>query len=219
MSHATPRHTPHKLAQTGGGRFLQYFLRGLIVVVPVAITLGTVYWFFDKVDGILRPYVVTRGMGLALLLVFILFVGWFSSFFLIKRLYRLVDGWLERMPVINFIYSSTRDFLEAFAGKKRRFTHAVLVNVLAEEVWLVGFLTDEDLEEFKLGGKYVSIYVPQAYNVAGQLYLVKRDRIRPIDHLSSAEVMKYAVSGGAVVLGNGHKPKAATLRAEPVTAA
>ena len=217
MSHSPPRHSPHKLAQSGGGKVLQYFLRGLIVVVPVAITLGAVYWFFDKVDGILRPYVATRGMGLALLLVFILFVGWFSSFFLIRRLYRLVDGWLERMPIVNFIYSSTRDFLEAFAGKKRRFTHAVLVNVMAEEVWLVGFLTDEDLEEFKLGGKYVSVYVPQAYNVAGQLYLVKRDRVRPIDHLSSADVMKYAVSGGAVVLGNGHKAKA-TLRTDPLAA-
>ena len=213
----TPRRTPKALAKTGGGRLLQYFLRGLILVVPIAITLGTVYWFFNKIDNLLHPYVTTRGMGILFLLVFTVGVGWFSSFFLIKRLYRLVDGWMERMPVINFIYSSTRDFLEAFAGKKRRFSHAVLVSVLAEEVWLVGFLTDEDLAEFKLGGKYVSVYVPQAYNVAGQLYLVKRDRVRPIDHLSSGEVMKYAVSGGAVELVTGHKPKPA-LEPEPAAA-
>jgi uncharacterized membrane protein len=49
-----------------------------------------------------------------------------------------------------------------------------------------------------LGAKFVSVYVPQAYNVAGQLYLVKRDRVKPIDHLSPPEVMRYAVSGGAV---------------------
>lgn len=216
MTTPKTRRSGHHLAKTGGGRLLQYLVRGLIIIVPVALTLSLVYWFLDKVDGILRPYVPTRGMGLVALLVIIVATGWFSSFFLIKRLYLLVDSWLERMPVINFIYSSTRDFLEAFAGKKRRFTHAVLVNVLAEEVWLVGFLTDENLEEFKLGGKYVSVYVPQAYNVAGQLYLVKRDRVRPIDHLSSAEVMKYAVSGGAVELLNGHKPKPAP---EPAPAA
>jgi len=195
-----------RLAKTTGGRLLQYFLRGLIVLVPVSLTFCILLWSFNKVDGILRPYVPTRGMGLALILVLVVTVGWVSSFFLMKRLYRVVDGWLEHTPVVNFIYSTTRDFLEAFAGKKRRFTHAVLVNVLAEEVWLVGFLTDENLEEFKLGGKYVSVYVPQAYNIAGQLYLVKRDRVRAIDHLSSAEVMKYAVSGGAVELMNG-KPK------------
>jgi uncharacterized membrane protein len=206
MTNPKTRRTPKHLAKTSGGRLLQYFLRGMIVVIPVGFTFSVVFWFLTKMDGILGPYFPTRGMGLLALLVLILSVGWISSFFLIKRLYRLVDGWLERMPIINFIYSSTRDFLEAFAGRKRRFTHSVLVNVLAEEVWMVGFLTDEDLEGFKLGGKYVSVYVPQAYNVAGQLYLVKRDRIRPIDHLSSPDVMKYAVSGGAVELTTGNKP-------------
>ena len=212
VTQSPPRHTPRALAKTGGGRLLQYFLRGLIVIVPLALTVSIVYWFLDRIDNLLHPYVTTRGMGVALLLAIIVVVGWFSSFFLIKRLYRLMDGWLERMPVINFIYSTTRDFLEAFAGKKRRFTHAVLVNVLAEEVWLVGFLTDENVEEFKLNGKYVSVYVPQAYNVAGQLYLVKRDRVRPIEHLSPAEVMKYAVSGGAVELVTDpkHRPALAT---------
>ena len=218
MIPAKRRHLVPHLAKTESGRLLQYFLRGLIVVVPVALTLSIIYWCFDKIDGILRPFVPTRGMGLVLIVVLIVAVGWVSSFFLIKRLYRLVDGWLERTPVVNFIYSSTRDFLEAFAGNKRRFTHAVLVNVLAEEVWLVGFLTDENLEEFKLGEKYVSVYVPQAYNVAGQLYLVKRDRVRPIEHLSPPDVMKYAVSGGAVELVTGGKPRPAP-RADPVPAA
>ncbi|MDB6093554.1 MAG: hypothetical protein JWM32_1116 [Verrucomicrobia bacterium] len=194
------RHRSAALAKSEGSRLLQYFLRGLIVVVPVALTFSIIYWVFDRIDGILRPYVETRGMGLALILVFIVAVGWVSSFFLIKRIFRTLNGWLEHTPVVNFIYSSLRDFLEAFAGKKRRFTHAVLVSVLADDVWLVGFLTDEDLDGFKLGSKFVSVYVPQAYNVAGQLYLVKRERIRPIDHLSPPEVMKYAVSGGAVEL-------------------
>ena len=205
MTTPKPRRSPKHLAKTGGGRLLQYFLRGIIVVVPEGMTFSIVYWFLTKMDGILGPYFTTRGMGLLALLTLILSVGWISSFFLMKRLYRLLDSWLERMPIINFIYSSTRDFLEAFAGKKRRFTHSVLVNVFAEEVWMVGFLTDEDLEGFKLGGKYVSVYVPQAYNVAGQLYIVKRERIRPIEHLASPDVMKYAVSGGAVELTTGNK--------------
>ena len=183
------------------GRFIpQHFLRGLTVLVPTAITLALLFWFFDKMDGILRPLVRTPGVGLALLLVIILFVGWISTFGTVKRFFRRFDVWLEHTPGVSFIYSSTRDFLEAFAGRKRRFTHSVLVSVLADEVWLVGFLTDEDLDGFKLGAQYVSVYVPQAYNVAGQLYLVKRERVRPIEHLSAADVMKYAVTGGAVEL-------------------
>lgn len=208
MTLPSRRRRTARLAKTEGGRLLQYFLRGLIVVVPAALTLSIVYWVFNRVDGILRPFVPTRGLGLLTILTFIVAVGWFSSFFLIKQMYRIVDGWLEHTPVVNFIYSSVRDFLEAFAGNKRRFTHAVLVNVFAEEVWLVGFLTDEDLSAFHLGEKFVSVYVPQAYNVAGQLYLVKRERVRPIEHLSSPEVMKYAVSGGAVeLLSPGKRPR------------
>lgn len=176
----------------------QYLLRGILVISPVLITVGTVYWLFHKVDGILAPYVMIPGLGLASLLAFVLLVGWISTFFIVKRIFRMVDHGLVHTPGVSFIYSSVRDFFEAFVGSKRRFTHAVLVNVLAEEVWLVGFLTDEDVGSFNLGGKYVSVYVPQAYNVAGQLYLVKRERVRPIEHLSSADVMKYAVTGGAV---------------------
>jgi uncharacterized membrane protein len=212
------RRTVH-LAKSEGGRLLQYFLRGLIVIVPVAITLSLVYWVFDRIDGLLRPYVATRGMGLLTILTFIVLVGWISSFFLIKQLYRIVDNWMEHTPVVNFIYSSVRDFLEAFAGKKRRFTNAVLVNVFAEDVWLVGFLTDEDLGAFRLGEKFVSVYVPQAYNVAGQLYLVKRDRVRQIEDLTPPEVMKYAVSGGAVELMSHAKARALPLDDEEPSAA
>ena len=168
--------------------------------MPVALTVTVLYWFFEKADGILRPLVGTPGLGLALLLTLVLLTGRISSFHFVKRLFRNFDGWLEHTPGVSFVYSSIRDFIEAFAGRKRRFTHSVLVNVLAEEVWLVGFLTDEDLSGFKLGAKFVSVYVPQAYNIAGQLYLVKRERVRPIEHLSSSDVMKYAVTGGALEL-------------------
>lgn len=190
-------HRPHQ------HRALQYFLRGLVVSVPVTITVAVVYWFFKKVDGLFNPFIQSTGLGALLVFSLIFGVGWLSFFPTSKRIFGHVDVWLEQTPGVSFIYTSTRDFLEAFAGNKRRFTHAVLVNVHAEEVWLVGFLTDEDLGGFKLGVKYVAVYVPQAYNVAGQLYLVKRENVRPIEHLAPADVMKYAVTGGAVELITG----------------
>lgn len=186
---------------------LRYFLRGLIVLVPVTVTLALLYWIFAKVDGIFQPYVQSTGLGALLVVSLIFAVGWISLFPVMKTVFGRVNIWLEQTPGVSFIYTSARDFLEAFAGNKRRFTHAVLVNVHAEEVWLVGFLTDEDLSGFKLGVKYVAVYVPQAYNVAGQLYLVKREHVRPIEHLAPADVMKYAVTGGAVELITGATAK------------
>jgi uncharacterized membrane protein len=176
----------------------QYFLRGILVIAPIFLTIALLLWLFRKVDGLLSPQVTTPGLGVACVLFAVVLVGWVSSFFIVRRVFGVFGQGMEKMPGVSFIYSSLRDFFEAFVGSKKRFTHSVLVNVFAEEVWTIGFLTDEEVESFGLGAKYVSVYVPQAFNVAGQLYLVKRDRIKPIDHLSPPEVMRYAVSGGAV---------------------
>jgi uncharacterized membrane protein len=181
-----PRLTPHFKVRHAG----EYFLRGILVIAPIVITLSFVYWVFNKLDGLLHPYVITPGMGFLVLLFIILLIGWMSTFYIVKRTFRLVGQGIELTPGISFIYTSVRDFFEAFVGHKRRFTHAVMVSITAEEVWQVGFLTDEKLSSFNLDDAYVSVYVPQAYNVAGQLYIVKRERIRPIEHLASADVMK-----------------------------
>lgn len=189
-----PRLTPHfQVRQTG-----EYLLRGVLVIAPILITVSFVYWIFRKLDGLLQPYVIAPGLGFVILLLFVLIVGWASTFYAIKRGFRIVGHGIEVTPGISFIYTSIRDFFEAFVGNKRRFTRAVLASVTTDEVWVVGFLTDENLGSFEMDDDYVSVYVPQAYNIAGQLYIIKRDRIRPIERLAPADVMKYAVTGGAV---------------------
>lgn len=189
-----PRLTPRFRWRNSG----QYFLRGVLVVAPLLITVSALAWSFNKVDGVLRPYLNVPGLGTITLLLVVVVIGWISTFQFVKHLSGFLGNAIEHTPGVSFIYTSVRDFFEAFVGNKRRFTNAVLVNVLADEVWLVGFLTDEEVERFNLGKDYVSVYVPQAYNVGGQLYLVKRNRLRPIEHLAPADVMKYAVTGGAV---------------------
>lgn len=181
-------------------RILRYLLQGIIILAPISVTVGIVYWLFDKVDGILRPYVNIPGLGFVIIVVFIIFVGWISSNFLMGSFISFFDQWMERTPVIKFIYSSTKDFFEAFAGDKKRFSRSVLANVFAEDVWIVGFLTDEEMSKFELGADKVAVYVPQAYNFAGQLYILPRSRVKKIDSISSGDVMKYAVTGGVVEL-------------------
>ena len=199
MSEIKPAHRPRRLTSKFHWRNSgQYFLRGVLVISPVLITVSALFWAFNRVDGILHPFVTRPGLGFASILLFIILVGWISTFWFIRRISRHAGNAIEHTPGVSFIYTSVRDFFEAFVGNKRRFTQAVLVDVMADEVWLVGFLTDEDPGSFNLGAAYVSVYVPQAYNVGGQLYLVKRSRVRPIENINSADVMKYAVTGGAV---------------------
>ena len=179
-------------------RIVGYFLQGFVILAPIAITAYTLYWLFERVDSILRPYLNIPGLGFFLIIISVILVGWISSNFLMGGLLNLFDQWMERTPGIKLIYTSTRDFFEAFAGNKRKFNNAVLANVLGPDVWIIGFVTDEELEKFELGADFVSVYVPQGYNFAGQLYILPREKVRKINKISSGDAMKYAVTGGVV---------------------
>jgi len=122
-------------------------------------------------------------------------IGYFSSFFITGRVVSFVDKILEKTPGIKHIYSTTRDFFEAFAGDKKKFTKNVLANVDDNDVWRFGFITRDDMEDFGLKD-YVTVYIPMAYSVAGNVYVIPKERIRPITNISAAQTMKFAVSGG-----------------------
>jgi uncharacterized membrane protein len=179
-------------------RIAGYFLQGFVILAPIAITAYALYWLFERVDSILRPYVNVPGLGFLLIIASVVVVGWISSNFLMGGLLNLFDQWMERTPGIKLIYTSTRDFFEAFAGNKRKFNKAVLANVLGPDVWVIGFVTDEELAKFEFGADKVSVYVPQGYNFAGQLYILPREKVKKIDKVSSGDAMKYAVTGGVV---------------------
>ncbi|OSZ80997.1 hypothetical protein CAP36_07110 [Chitinophagaceae bacterium IBVUCB2] len=181
-------------------QIIRFFIQGLIILAPIGITGYILYWLFDKVDSILRPYVNIPGLGFVIIIIFVILVGWVSSTFLMGSFLSFFDQWMERTPGIKFIYTSTKDFFEAFAGDKRKFNKAVLANVFSEDVWIIGFLTDEEMKKFEMGADKVAVYVPQAYNFAGQLYILPKDKVRKIEHITSGEAMKYAVTGGVVDL-------------------
>ncbi len=181
-------------------RLLRYFVQGLIILAPIGITLYAMYWLFEQIDQILRPYLSVPGLGFVLIILGVILVGWISSIFLIGSFFNLLDQWLDRAPGIKFIYTSTKELFEAFAGDKRKFKTPVLASVFEPDVWVVGFLTDEEMEKFNMGQEHVAVYVPQAYNFAGQLYVLPRTRIKKIDRIPSGDAMKYAVTGGVAEL-------------------
>ncbi|MBA2500298.1 MAG: DUF502 domain-containing protein [Chitinophagaceae bacterium] len=181
-------------------KILRYLVQGMLVVAPLAITAYVIYWLFDLIDGILRPYLNIPGLGFVMIVSFLILVGWISSTYLVSGVIAFFEKVLDRMPAIKFIYSSVKDFFEAFAGDKKKFDKAVLVNVFSADVWIIGFLTGEELEKFNLGADHVSVYVPQSYNFAGQLYILHRSKVKKIEHISSGIAMKFAVTGGVVEL-------------------
>lgn len=193
-------------------KLFQYFLQGLIILAPIAITVWAVTSLFTFVDNIL-PDLIERiapnllpndtaghpikipGLGSVVVILVVIGVGYISSSFIVGRLVELFDKVLERTPGIKIIYTTVKDFFEAFAGNKRKFDRSVLVSIEAADVWRVGFITQDDVTEFGLQ-EYVAVYVPQSYAFAGHLYFVKKERIRLLTDVSSADAMKFAISGG-----------------------
>jgi len=182
-------------------RITRYFLSGLLFVAPVGLTLYILYAAFTGIDGWLQPLErrllkgTIPGLGFAVVLLGILLVGFLASSFLTRRLFRLVGRLFERLPLVKLLYTSIRDLLDAFVGEKKRFDRPVLVRpVPGSEARVMGFITNDDLTSLGLAGE-VAVYVPQSYNFAGNLVVVPRSAVTPLEAEAGA-VMKFIVSGG-----------------------
>lgn len=196
-------------------KVLNYFLQGLVVLAPIGITVWAILKLFNFIDDILPNILHTifpnwiksdalgnvekiPGLGFLVVVAFVIVVGWLSSLFMVGRVVDVLDKVLEKTPGIKIIYSSVKDFFEAFAGNKKKFNKPVLVNVDATDVWRIGFVTRNDAEDFGLK-EYVVVYVPHSYAISGITYFVPKDRIRKIDDdISASDAMKFTVTGGVV---------------------
>lgn len=190
-------------------KLLQYLLQGLLILAPVAVTLYALYFVVSTIDGWVplfsytdslgRVHVQNHGLGFVLIIGILIVIGYFSSFFITTRIVSLLDKFMQKAPGVKHIYGTTRDFFEAFAGDKKKFTQNVLANIDDNDVWRIGFVTREDMSDFGLTD-FVSVYVPMAYSVAGNVYIIPRHRVKLITQYSSTQTMKFAVSGGVTDL-------------------
>jgi uncharacterized membrane protein len=186
-------------------KLLQYLLQGLLILGPVTITGYVLFQAFWSIDSLIPIFTYTDaqglvhvrnyGIGFVIIIGFLIIIGYFSSFFITSRFLSFFDKLLEKTPGIKHIYGTTRDFFEAFAGEHKKFTRHVLANVDDNDVWRFGFITREDMEDFGLKD-YVTVYIPMAYSIAGNVYVIPKNRVRLIDNISASQTMKFAVSGG-----------------------
>ncbi|HXT16118.1 MAG TPA: DUF502 domain-containing protein [Gemmatimonadaceae bacterium] len=183
-------------------RLLNYFLRGLVVVVPLALTIYVCVVIFETIDSWLGLPI--RGVGFVLTLVLITLVGFLASSFVTRSLIGAIDRVLERLPFVRLLYSSAKDMLNAFVGEKKRFDKPVLVSLSADRtVKVIAFLTSDSLAALG-AADHVTVYMPQSYGFAGHILVVPADRVERIDADATA-VMAFIISGGVTqVESRGH---------------
>jgi uncharacterized membrane protein len=171
---------------------IKNFLRGLVIVVPIALTIYIVYEVFIRIDRLL-PYTMPPGAGFAILIAVIVLIGALASNFVVRRFLRLTDAIFTRAPLVRLIYVSLKDLLEAFVGDKKRFDRPVTISI-TDDVRTLGFMTQDDLSFLAMPGN-VAVYMPFSYSMSGCVVVVPASRVTPIA-ADSASVMALIVSGG-----------------------
>ena len=178
-------------------RILGYFLRGLVLTVPLVVTVWVCFAVFTKVDGWLGLSI--PGIGFVTTLTLITLIGALGSSILTSSAVRVLENVLNRLPFVRLLYTSTKDLMAAFVGEKKRFGQTVLVELgLGNEVKVLGFLTQSSAERLGIDDSVV-VYVPHSYAWSGQLIILPSARVTPIA-ADSAEFMAFIVSGGVTDL-------------------
>ena len=173
-------------------RLMNYFLKGLLVFVPVALTVFTIVLVFTRLDSLLK--IPIPGLGLALTILLITLIGFLASNFIGKKFFTLIDGLFTKLPVVKMLYSAIKDLIEAFAGEKKSFDKPAIVELTAGGPKALGFITRDSLEFLSLSD-HVAVYFPQSYNFAGSVLIFPSGQVTPVD-IDSSDAMAFVVSGG-----------------------
>ena len=181
-------------------KLFNFFLAGLVLVLPIFATfyivIKIIFWADDSLGAVFKSIFgfVFPGFGLLATLILLTMTGFLVNTFLGKPFFGIIDKMFSRMPYVKILYSSIKDFSQAFLGEKKKFNEPVLVKMNDSGIMRPGFITQHDLSHIKIYDK-VAVYFPDSYNFAGNLFLVPKENIVPLE-ANPTEIMKFIVTAG-----------------------
>jgi len=182
-------------------KFFSYFLQGILYIAPIGITCYIIFIIFNFIDGLLQTtleqvlQVRIPGLGILIIILFLAAVGYFGQTVIATPLKAFFKRMMHKIPLLEAVYSAFNDLFNAFVGKEKKFNKPVLVLVNPiSNLHKLGFLTEEDLSLLNEKDK-VAVYFPHSYNFSGELFIVPKENVKPVN-INSGEVMKFIVSAG-----------------------
>lgn len=184
------------------------FFTGLLVLTPIVVTAYVFYQLFSKVDGLLGGKLVELtgrtipGMGFVAVILLILLVGVLARNFIGKKVIQLGEDFVNRIPMINRIYSAVQQLSQAFfSGKRAVFQKAVLIEFPKKGSYCIGFQTSETRGEIQrqTEKELLSIFLPTSPNpTSGYLLFVPKEKVYSLQ-MTIEEAVKLVISGGSVL--------------------
>jgi len=186
-------------------RLLYFLIKGTLVVVPIAGAVFLIVWIVASLDKALNLTSIfleddqgqpihVPGIGILTVLVVLIIVGAVFTNLVTDPIRARLDRTVNRIPLFSTLYSSIKDFTEAFVGDAKKFNEPVLVLVNETGLKKIGFLTQHHLEKIGLEDEVI-VYFPYAYSFAGQVVVVRAANVQKL-HMSATDAMKLVVSGG-----------------------
>ncbi len=182
-------------------RISRRFINGLIILVPLAITIFVVLETLNFTEGVLGKHLpfYFPGMGIVTLLLVIYLTGWASTYWAGRRLIHIGETLLGKIPVVKFIYNSVKHLSTAVFESNNMFDHVVLVPFHQSQA--LGFIMADVPQTLKdkLGDDYVCVFVPWSLNMtSGTNLFVKKSDVTYLD-ISSESALQYMLTAGAVM--------------------
>ena len=215
-SHDSQDHPPHPPKRRGlFTRLRGNFLTGLVVVLPVGLTIWLIWTVTGWIDGWVLPLVPhqfrpeqyigidLRGVGVIFFLVFTVIIGWIAKGLIGRSLIGWAEGLVDRMPVIRSVYNGLKQIAETvFAQTETSFERACLIEYPKRGTWMIGFISTqakgELAQKLPLAERYLSVFVPTTPNpTSGFLLYVPESEIMPLD-MSIEDAAKLVISAGLV---------------------
>jgi len=179
---------------------------GLVVVMPIGLTLWLLWWFGSSTESILRRVITLvipveyyrPGMGIVAAVLLLLAAGFLLNVLLVRRMLSAWEALLDRIPVVKTIYGAIRDFTKLLPtdGKRRDLKRVVLARF--GDARLVGFVTRDDASELGIVAPedgLVAVYFPMSYQIGGYTLLLPPSAIERLDMPVEA-AMRLVLTGG-----------------------
>lgn len=196
---------PQKTTTSAWGRFLRKFraivIAGLVVTVPIGLTIWIIVWLFDVVDKLLQPLIkliaghTITGVGFGVVAVLILILGAVATNVVGKRIVRWGESLLARVPIGRTLYVAIKQVIQSFTDPdKAGFMRVVMVEYPRRGIHTLGFVTNEHTDAS--GKKLVNVFIPTAPNpTTGFLQIVDETEVIRTN-LTVEEAIKMVVSAG-----------------------
>lgn len=186
--------------------FSKYLLRGVLTLLPLALTIYPLYYFFIWTDRIAQAFIKAwiptydyiPGTGLVLGVATLFLLGVLMSSRLMQRLYQLIEIPFRNIPLVKSLYSAIKELADYLSPKdERQANDVVLVRIPGYEADVMGFIMRDDMSDLPDGIEKTDrsiVYIPMSYQVGGFTLFLPNDWLQPID-LPVDEAMKNTLTG------------------------